>query len=140
MTINIYPHFAKVLKDGIHKAPSDKSFVAVHVSSWHMSIFYEYYDTLQEIEKEKGYELVDPVCYSTIKLVWSLKENLLLFYDDIGMVNEAHDQWNEQKDLPKPEPIPAYVHVPSPLEKKDHYCQFDPGKDTCYFCGEKRPE
>jgi hypothetical protein len=94
--------FGKVLADGIKKAPKDKKYVALHVSCGHMSIFCEYYDDLQQIEKEKGHELVEPQCYSNIKIVYDLIDKEILFCDFIGMVWQAHDQWENQKDLPNP--------------------------------------
>jgi hypothetical protein len=131
-------HYSKILKDGIWNAPKDKKYVALHVCSSQMYIFCEYYDHLHEIKKAKGYELVEPQCYSNIIMVYDLVEKEMLFYDLIGMVFDAHDQWEEQKDQVHTEIIYTPSHK-NPLEKDDHFCQYDTGSDACYFCGEKKP-
>lgn len=100
--------FERVLTKGIQNAPEGTNYVAVHVSSGHMAIFYEYYDTLQDIDKEKGYELIVPQCASNIKIVWDMKAEELVYYDLIGLTSSAHDYWEDHRGdpciLPKVEP------------------------------------
>lgn len=138
-TIN--PSFAHSLKEGIRRAPKGAKYVAVHVSSWHMSIFWETYSNIQDVERALALPLIDPMCYSHIKLVWELEEEKLVFYNSMDLVAGAHDFWEHHKD--DEEFKPQIVHVPeqppkdkSGRVKDDHFCQADPGKTRCYFCGE----
>lgn len=96
--------FKKTLEEGIKSIPSDKKFVALHVSCAHMSVFCEYYDDLSSIGKEKGYELIEPQCYSSIKIVWDCEENTLLYCDLIGLTYDAFDYWRNNKDNPELKP------------------------------------
>lgn len=138
----INPSFAKCLQEGIEEAPKGTKFVAVHVSSWHMAIFYEWYSNCQDMEKAVAQPLLDPMCYSQVKLVWEIEGQQLVFCDAMGLVSAAHDYWEENKDNPDAveakcvgnvkdilDPQPTHPNV-----KKDHICQADPGETKCYFC------
>lgn len=140
----INPAFLQCLEKGIKKAPDGTKFIAVHVSSWHMSIFYEFYTNCRGVEKALAQPLLDPMCYSTIKLVWAVEEQELVFYNAMGFVSAAHAYWKENKDDPNAIETKCIGNVkdilnsqPShPNIKKDHLCQADPGApEICYFCG-----
>ena len=140
-TIN--PHFAKCLKDGIHDSPKGSKYVAVHVSSWHMSIFWEAYDDLRKVEEAIAYPLIDPMCYSCVKLVWAVEDEELVFYNAMGFVESAHEFWENHKDDESYKPkivSEGKPYVRGPREKDDHLCQADPGETKCYFCGEPIPD
>ena len=131
--------FNKILKDGIHKCPKDKRYVVLHVFSGQMAIYCRYYNKISEIAEVVAFGIIDPQGWEDVKSIYDNEENCILYCDLIGMVSDIHSEWIKHKDDPKPEPIPAYVPVKSPLEKSDHLCQFDPGEDICYFCKEPRP-
>jgi len=105
----MYKHYQSVLDAGIENAPLDEQYVAVQVSSGHMSIFYEYYTTFEKLVRAKGYEEIDPQCYSNIKEVWNLKENKLAYssdddYDDIGLTTASKQYYELHKDDPELKP------------------------------------
>jgi len=110
-------HFQKVLDTGIKNAPLDVQYVAVQVSSCHMTIFYEYYTTFEELVRAKGYEEINPQCYSIISEVWDLKQNKVVYstdapidedYDTIGLIAASKQYYEEHKDDPelKPKIVP----------------------------------
>ena len=82
-----------------------------------MSVFYEHYKTFDKVVADKGYELIDPLCYSQIRAVWNLKENKLAYssndsYDDIGLTTASKQYYELHKDNPKlkpkiEEPVPV---------------------------------
>jgi hypothetical protein len=47
-----------------------------------------HYDTLKEIYKQKGHELVDGQCYSNIKAVYDVEDDELIFYDSILLIQD----------------------------------------------------
>ena len=103
------PHFQKTLEEGIKNYLSDAQYVAVHVSSWHMSIFYEYYTTFEDLVAAKGYEYIDPMCYSEIREVLDLKDNKMVYSDDenydvIGLISNAKQYCELHKDDPNLKP------------------------------------
>ena len=141
-TIN--PHFSKCLKNGIHEAPKGTKYIAVHVSTWHMRVFVDYYSNIQDVEKAIAQELIDPMCYSTVKLVWELEEEKLIFYNCMDLLCSAHNFWKENKDNPAAKEAVCVGNVKDmfpedPLTGKDHYCQTDPGETVCYKCGNSVP-
>ena len=110
-------HYQSVLDTGIKNAPLDVQYVAVQVSSCHMTIFYEYYTTFEELVRAKGYEEIDPQCYSIISEVWDLKQNKVVYstdapidedYDTIGLIAASKKYYEEHKDDPalKPKIVP----------------------------------
>lgn len=131
----IIRNFAECLQDGIHDAPKGAKYVAVHVSSGHMSIFCEYYTAVQDIEKDMAAILIDGQAYSQIKLVWDIEAEELLYYDAMGFTSGAHDYCMEHKDDPKPVYVPPPPIPPHPNVRYDHICQSDPGSNVCYYCG-----
>lgn len=142
---SIDPSFAKCLKNGKYAAPKGTKFIAVHVSSWHMSIFYECYSNIQDVVKAIAQPLIDPMCYSHVKLVWDVEREYLVFYNSMGLVSSAHEFWQENKDNPAAKEAICVGNVKDlfpedPFKNKDHYCQSDPGETKCYFCGEEIPQ
>jgi hypothetical protein len=108
-------HFQHVLDDGISKAPADAIFVAVHVCSSHMSVFYDHYATFEKLVSDKGFELIEPQCYSNIVVVWDLKENRLVFdrdCDHIGLGDASVRYYELHKDDPKPKPVEPEPIIP----------------------------
>lgn len=102
-------HIKEILDEGIKNAPLDSKYVVIKVSSWHMSIFYEHYKTFDKLVSDKGYELIDPLCYSQIRVVWNLKENKLDYssddnYDDIGLTTSSKQYYELHKDDPELKP------------------------------------
>ena len=142
---SINPSFANCLQKGIEDSPKGAEYVAVHVSSWHMSIFCEYYKNLDEVKKTIAQPLIDPMCYDTVKLVWEIKAKELVYYDVAGLISEAHNFWKENKDNPAAKEAVCVGNVKDlfpedPHKNKSHYCQFDPGSNVCYFCGKPKEQ
>ena len=103
------PKYNCVLEEGVKNYSFDEQYVAVHVSHWHMSIFYEYYTTFDELVAAKGYEYIDPMCYSKIVEVLDLKQNKLVYSSDddldvIGLISDAKRYYELHKDDPKLKP------------------------------------
>ena len=90
--------FRKILQEGIENIPSTKKYVALHVSSAHMSIYYEYYNTIDEIQKEKSKELLDPQNYSIIKIIWDCEDKELMYYDLSNLTYDAFDHWKTESN------------------------------------------
>jgi len=130
--------FDQILKEGIEKCPADKHYVVLHVFSGQMAIWCEYYDTTSEIAKVVARGIIDPQGWVDVKAIYDNVDKELVYYNAIGFDGDVHEQWEIEKDIPNPEPIPATPFVENPREKKDHYCQYDPDEDICYFCGEKK--
>lgn len=130
----INPHFVHTLQRGIdnNPKPDGAKFITVEVSSCHMSVFYEYYNTLQEIGKAKGYELYEGQCYSHIVLVWDIETEDLLYFDAVGVTSEAHYAWDKFKDSDDWKPKPYVAPLPA---GKDHRCEYDTDGGFCKKCG-----
>jgi hypothetical protein len=132
--------FDQILQDGITKCPADKRYVALHVFCGHMSIYCAYYDDTREIARGMAEGILDPQGVADVKAIYDVIDKEIVYYDIIGMASTVHCEWEEIKNIPVPSPvhIPAPQPDKNPREKNDHYCQYDNGEDTCYFCGEKR--
>jgi len=131
--------FNQVLQEGIQKCPTDKRYVVLHVFSGHMAIYCEYYDEIHKIARVIAEGILDPQGACEVKAIYDTKDKEILYYDLIGMASTVHSEWEEIKDIPKPEPIPPDIQLAkSPREKADHYCQYNDGEDVCYFCGDKK--
>lgn len=130
--------FDSVLKRGIRNCPEDRHYVVLHVFSGQMGIWCEYYNDISEIAKGVARGIIDPQGWVEVKAIYDNKDKELVYYNAIGFDGDVHDQWLIEKDIPNPPPEPAYDPPKNPREKHDHYCQYDTGQDTCYFCGEKK--
>jgi hypothetical protein len=92
MNIKIIDEFKKVLEKGIKNAPKHTKYVTVEVSSGHMCVYHDYYQSLQVIEAKLGSELIDQT-YSDIKLIYDLTDKELIYYDSSGVMHSIYDSY-----------------------------------------------
>ena len=61
------------------RAESRHKFMTINISTWHMGIFPEFHENLDEIKKKLLHEQEDPSCYSTIRLAYDLEKQEIFY-------------------------------------------------------------
>lgn len=57
----------------------DPKYLTVNNSSWHMTLYPKYYSNLVSVSQQMDQEERDPMCYSSISVVWDIKNKKALY-------------------------------------------------------------